>query len=87
MVTSGRNLRALNRTLKTVGGFGDQDAAALELVRSLARAVDGSPGRAALWEQYRAALKELLADDRGDEFEKLLPSLNSGAAVGDTSSG
>lgn len=83
------NLTALNRTLRAVGGLdGPERAAQVELVRSLARAIDAQPrsGLAALFEQYREALKDLLADDHGDEFEKLLASLRSESAVGDPSS-
>lgn len=79
------NLSALNRTLRVLKDrWGPEHAAELQMLRSLAAAVDTAPTRAALWEQYRAALKDLFRDDDGDgELDRFLADLQRGASLGD----
>lgn len=65
-VSSSPNLKALNRTLRIredMRQIEEIDAAKIMLLRSLARAVDVYPDNAALWKQYRDALKELSGSD------------------------
>jgi hypothetical protein len=54
------------RELRRLGRIEKLDAAAVQAVRSMARALDEDPSRAALWRQYREALRELTADDTDD---------------------
>ncbi len=59
-------LRELLRTLaelRRMGRLEPVDAAVVQALRSMARALDEDPGNAALWRQYREALRELTADD------------------------
>ena len=59
---AGRNERAVTATLKelkTNGSLGLVPKALVELVRSLASAVDEEPGNAALFREYRASLDDL----------------------------
>lgn len=65
----------------------DEDQALVTLVKGLAEAVDESPGNAALWKEYRAAvatLSEVMA--RGDDDDttawRLSIQAPSGAKVG-----
>lgn len=51
------------------------DAAAVQMVRSQAHALDDDPGNAALWRQYREALRELTADDDSGSVEEALAGL------------
>lgn len=71
-----KELRRLSRIRKT-------DAAAVQALRSMAAALDAEPGNAALWRQYREALKELLADDghgsAGDAVDDLLAEIRDEA--------
>ncbi len=55
----GRTLAAL----RAVGRLEQVDAAAVQALRSMAFALDADPSNAALWRQYREALRELTADD------------------------
>jgi hypothetical protein len=68
--------------LKELGRLENVDAARVQMLRSIARALDADPGNAALWRQYREALEELTADDSSgsldDEIEDLFTD------VGDT---
>jgi len=59
---AGRNERAVNATLKELKANTTLDVvprALVELVRSLAAAVDAEPGNAALFREYRASLDDL----------------------------
>lgn len=59
---AGRNERAVNATLRELKADGSLDAvpkALVELVKSLASAVDVEPGNAALFREYRASLDDL----------------------------
>jgi hypothetical protein len=56
----------LERTLAELRGAGriDRiDAAVVQALKSMAKALDKDPANAALWRQYLAALRELTADD------------------------
>jgi hypothetical protein len=63
----------------------DVDAAQRQMLRSLAKAVDDAPTKAALWEQYREALADLKRDiDNGDEdLRAAVEALRSVTPVGD----
>ena len=63
-----RELRRLSRIRKT-------DAAAVQALRSMAAALDAEPGNAALWRQYREALRELTADDDHGSADAALAEL------------
>ncbi|MGH3942634.1 MAG: hypothetical protein ACRDTG_29225 [Pseudonocardiaceae bacterium] len=67
----GKTLAALRR----MGRLEAMDSARLQMLRSMARALDANPQNAALWKQYRESLKDLLADDSagslGDELAAL----------------
>jgi hypothetical protein len=67
--------------LVKLGHIEPLDAAQVQLVRSLAAAVDDDPGSSGLWRQYREALADLLrADDDADqELAEALEALRSGA--------
>jgi hypothetical protein len=58
----GRTLAELRR----MGRIETVDAASVQALRSMAVALDGDPSNAALWRQYREALRELTADDGAD---------------------
>lgn len=76
------NTTALNATLTELHRLGrieTLDAAQVQLVRSLAAAVDADPASAGLWRQYREALADLLrADEDADqELAEALEALRS----------
>ena len=72
------NADAFERTARL---FGEEPrfAALVELGRSLARALDESPGSAALAREYRGTIFDLLeaADVDQDEFDDLLADLDA----------
>lgn len=82
----GPNEAALSRTLGSFGQMEDADAARWQMLRSLARAVDTAPTRAALWTEYREALSDLMkeARDADSSLEQALEALRSAASVGDS---
>ena len=51
------------------------DAAAVQALRSMAQALDSDPSQAALWRQYREALRELTADDSSNSVDEALAAL------------
>lgn len=60
------NVSELERTLAALDRLGrveDIDAARVQAVRSMALALDYDPSNAALWRQYREAIKELTASE------------------------
>jgi Spy/CpxP family protein refolding chaperone len=71
---SGQLERTL-RELRRLGRIENVDAAAVQALRSMARALDEDPSRAALWRQYREALKELTADDSDRSADEALAEL------------
>ena len=79
------NRAQLERTLKELRRLGrieEIDAARVQALRSMAFALDGDPSLAALWRQYREALRELTADDTDDLAAAAAAELFS--EVGDT---
>ena len=72
------------RELRRLGRIEKVDAAAVQALRSMARALDADPSLAALWRQYREALRELTAVDDGGSVDAALAELY--AEVGDAAS-
>jgi Spy/CpxP family protein refolding chaperone len=70
------------KELRRLGRIEKIDAAAVQALRSMAFALDAEPQNAALWRQYREALRELTADDDNGSAAAALASLF--AEVGDT---
>lgn len=74
----GTNASELGRTLthlRELGRLEKVDAARVQMLRSMARALDEQPQNAALWREYRAVLKELVADDSGSAVNEALAGL------------
>ena len=82
----GPNERALVKTLDAMGQEEDTDAARWQMLRSLAKAVDLAPTRAALWAEYREALSELKKDaaDADSSLDVAIEALRSASALGHT---
>lgn len=82
------NTRAVERTVRALG-LGPEHDGLVALVRSLARQVDGvAAGDAAVWREYRQALKSLAeagAASGGDDAAEFLVSISTPrrAEVGD----
>jgi hypothetical protein len=79
-MVNGRNRRAAERTIKALraaGALAATDPARIEMLRSLADAVDACPDNAALWRQYREAeitLREAVTND--DSLTEFLAGLS-----------
>jgi len=69
------------KELRRLGRIEKIDAAAVQALRSMAAALDADPSNAALWRQYREALRELTADDDDGPADAALAELF--AEVGD----
>lgn len=69
------------KELRRLGRIEKIDAAFVQALRSMAFALDGDPSNAALWRQYREALRELTADDGDGSADAALAELY--AEVGD----
>lgn len=67
----GKTLAALRR----MGRLEAIDSARLQMLRTMAGALDVNPQNAALWKQYREALKDLIADDSADSLGDELADL------------
>lgn len=81
----GTNATELGKTLKHLREMHRLevvDAARVQALRSMARTLDEDPRNAALWREYRAALKELVVDDSSGSVDDALKALF--ADVGDT---
>ncbi len=63
------------RELRRLGRIEKIDAAAVQSLRSMAGALDADPANAALWRQYREALRELTADDPDGSADEALAAL------------
>jgi hypothetical protein len=63
------------KELRRLGRIEKIDAAAVQALRSMAFALDGDPANAALWRQYREALRELTADDDDGTADAALAGL------------
>lgn len=74
----GPQRRALDRTLR---GRRLPDAV-VALLRGLADAIDQGPAKAALWREYREALRDALGDEREDVVATLA-ELRSTPPLGD----
>lgn len=61
--------------LREMGRLERVDAARVQALRSIAAALDDNPGNAALWREYRTALKELVADDASSAVSDALTDL------------
>lgn len=64
------NVEALELTLAELdakGRLSSIDAAHMQMLRTMAGALDAEKSNAALWRQYREALGELMDDDAGDD--------------------
>lgn len=82
------NETALERTLTALGDLGrleQTDEALVALCRSTAKALDGTPGRAGLVQQYRECLQMLMGvgSSEPDGLSELLADIGR-ASVGDT---
>lgn len=83
---AGSNRIAVDTTLKSLeasGKVGGVNEALVQLVRSLADAVDRDPQNASLWREYRGAVGDLLklGSDDTDAFADLVTRLRT--PVGD----
>ena len=83
----GVNRRAVDATLadlRAQGRLSEGHSAVVQLIRSLADAVDRAQGNASLWREYRAGLLDLERATRTDPdgYADLIGSLR--APVGDT---
>lgn len=63
------------KELRRLGRIEKIDAAAVQSLRSMAFALDADPSHAALWRQYREALRELTADDSDSSADEALAAL------------
>lgn len=63
------------KELRRLGRIEKVDAAAVQALRSMAFALDADPSGAALWRQYREALRELTADDSDGTADAALAEL------------
>lgn len=79
----GPNRRALDRTLRGM----DLPRAVVQMLRSLADAVDAEPKKAALWREYREALREALVQKEEADAAATLAELRSVPAVGNAADG
>lgn len=76
MTGVGTNASELGRTLshlREMGRLEKVDAAHVQMLRTMARALDDNPQNAALWRQYREALQQLT---RGESDGRLDDALN-----------
>jgi hypothetical protein len=73
--TNSGQLEQTLKELRRLGRVEKIDAAAVQALRSMARALDEDPASAALWRQYREALKELTADDGDRSVDEALADL------------
>lgn len=83
------NVAAVERTIEALheaGRIEPVDAARIQLLRSLAKAVDEDPLNGSLWRQYFAALDSLMkADDAADDgLAAAVAALRGAAPLGDT---
>lgn len=63
--------------LEEMGRVEKVDSAQVQAVRTMAKALDENPQNAALWKQYREALKELTADDSSQSVGEALEAMFS----------
>lgn len=85
------NAAAVARTveaLRVAGRLQDEHAATVQMVESLALAVDSDPGNASLWREFRAALDSLMRigevnDADQDEINLIISALRGTAEMDD----
>ncbi len=82
------NAEALEETLKALnlaGRLEQIDSAAVEMLRSLAAAIDANPDKAALYREYRETLSEVRAagDESDDDLSEALAQIRGAAPMGD----
>jgi hypothetical protein len=80
-ITNAKAIELTLAELERMGRLEAVDAAQVQVVRSLATALDDDPSNAALWRQYREALGELSADDAHSSVDDAIADLYS--EVGD----
>jgi hypothetical protein len=90
LVTNAAAVESTVAALDDAGRLSPIDDALVALVRNLSLAVDESPGNAALWREFRAALQtlsEVGADDLDDDTLAFRVSVQTPrrASVGDSS--
>lgn len=77
----GANGKAIEETLselKQMGRLEKIDAARVQALRSMAKALDLNPFNSQMWREYREAIGGLTADDRGsDSIDELLDELSA----------
>jgi len=73
--TNGGQFEQTLKELRRLGRVEKIDAAQVQALRSMARALDADPWNAALWRQYREALRELTADDSDGSFDEAAAGL------------
>lgn len=74
----GSNASELGKTLKhlqEMGRLEKVDAARVQMVRTMARALDDNPQNAALWRQYREALQQLTRGESDGGLDDALAGL------------
>lgn len=74
----GTNASELGRTLKhlrEMGRLETVDSARVQMVRTMARALDENPQNAALWRQYREALRDLTRGESDGGLDDALKGL------------
>lgn len=79
---SGENARAAEATLAELDRMGrleDVDAARVQAIKSMARALDDNPFNSQMWREYREALEALSRDDSDNDgaLEAILEELRS----------
>lgn len=87
------NRKAVDSTIKAMrkdGRLKAEDAATVQMVESLADAVDIDPANASLWREFRASLDSLMRlgleeKNDGDEIALIIASLRGTAEVSDSS--
>jgi len=72
--------------LEADGKLRDEHAAVVAMVRGLAASVDGEPGNASLWREFRAALETLRqigleGEDDEDEVQLIIAAIRGGPQV------
>lgn len=87
-MTNREAVDATVKALKRDNRLKDEDAAVVQMVESLADAVDFEPGNASLWREFRAGLETLrslgLEDQNdGDEISLIIAALRGDAPVRD----
>lgn len=87
------NRKAVDSTIKAMrkdGRLKAEDAATVQMVESLADAVDIDPANASLWREFRASLDSLMRlgleeKNDGDEIALIIASLRGTTEVSDSS--